>query len=334
MIKKQHVFVYLCLIGISCYSPQKSPKKIRVSVWELYDMRTLPQENVWINTKEQPNGKDDDGNGFVDDVYGIGFDYWEQPTNHNYTPDYDTENKVLLRYFHGTAVANIVVRNNPNVELVGVGFLKYVDRLNEPLWKKNLQERLLGKPETDMALLDKMFRTSVEYFKRHKVRVVNISWTAFPAFFEKFLKDLEIYSPENYQKMCYWTQLFHRTLYNIFKENPQIMFVIAAGNENANIDSLFVVPAVIDLPNTITVGGLDKSGTKKAHFSNYGEKVKVYATAIYDKLPIAPYRAVPMEGTSFAAPVVTAYIAQELAKGKKFREIKEDLFAKKYLISK
>ncbi len=313
----------------------KNKPKIRVSIWEFYDVRTFPKENIFINPLETLNGKDDDKNGFIDDVYGIGFDYQEQPTLHEYTPTYDTVGKVLLRYFHGTAVASVVLRNNPDVELVGVGFLKYVDRPYEPKWLENIKKRLLGNPETDVALLDKLFRTSVAYFKKYNVKVVNISWSAHTDFFKKFLDDLGIYSNENFEKMKKWMQLFHNSLYKVFKENPDIFFVIAAGNENRDIDECFAVPAIIDLPNTITVGGLDKTGRQKANFSNYGKNVKVFATAIYNQLQISPTHVLPdAEGTSFAAPVVTAYVACQLAKGKNFKQIKNELIAQKYIISK
>ncbi|GAB4124837.1 MAG: hypothetical protein OHK0045_02600 [Raineya sp.] len=338
-ITKKSTFIFIVLLlltNIIGFSQKVQKKnKIRVSVWELYDVRVFPKENVYVNPKEVFNGEDDDRNGFIDDIYGIGFDYLEQPSNHNYTPEYDTSGKILNRYFHGTAVSSILLRNNPDVELVGVGFLKYVDRPSEAHWLTNLQQRLSGDPEKDVALLDNMFRISVKYFKTHNVRVVNISWAANIDFFEKFLKEINIYTEENFEKMRNWMRLFHNSLYKIFKENPDIFFVIAAGNEGKDIEKALVVPAVIDLPNTITVGGLDATGKQIASFSNYGKNVKVYATAVYDRVTISPTRILlDAQGTSFAAPVVTAYVAKQIAEGKSFKRIKAELIAKKYLISK
>lgn len=38
---------------------------------------------LWTNTDEVPdNGKDDDGNGYVDDVHG--YNFWERPTMSNW----------------------------------------------------------------------------------------------------------------------------------------------------------------------------------------------------------------------------------------------------------
>ncbi|MDW8297339.1 MAG: S8 family serine peptidase [Raineya sp.] len=316
-------------------SKEKKTTKVRVSVWELYDARAFADENIYINPREIPNGKDDDKNGFVDDVYGIGFDYTEQPTNHNYTPIYDSSGKVLKRYFHGTGVTSILLRNNSNVELVGVGFLKYVDRPDEPIWLENLRKRLTGKPEEDIALLDNVFRISTAYFKAHGVKVVNISWSADIEFFRGFLKEIGIYSDDNFEKMRTWMKLFHDSLYKIFKENPDIFFVIAAGNDNKDIEEVYAVPAIIDLPNTITVGGLDETGKNKISFSNYGKNVKVYATATHKDVVVSSKHILPTAvGTSFATPVVTAYVAREIANGKTFQQIKKELIAQKYIISK
>jgi len=48
-----------------------------IAIWDAgVDPGVFPGK-MWINTKEIPNnGKDDDGNGYVDDVYGIGWDWF------------------------------------------------------------------------------------------------------------------------------------------------------------------------------------------------------------------------------------------------------------------
>ncbi|MBL8152427.1 MAG: S8 family serine peptidase, partial [Blastocatellia bacterium] len=45
-----------------------------VAVWDSgVDMSVFPKENRFVNSKEEINGRDDDGNGFVDDVNGIAY---------------------------------------------------------------------------------------------------------------------------------------------------------------------------------------------------------------------------------------------------------------------
>ncbi|MFN4217772.1 MAG: S8 family serine peptidase [Candidatus Bipolaricaulia bacterium] len=66
--------------------------------------------NIWVNPKEIPdNNKDDDGNGFIDDIHGWDF--------------YDNDNDSLEGTpidFHGTSVAGIIANAADNIGLTGV----------------------------------------------------------------------------------------------------------------------------------------------------------------------------------------------------------------------
>ncbi|MBI3142604.1 MAG: S8 family serine peptidase [Bacteroidetes bacterium] len=72
-------------------------------------------DNIWVNTGEKPNnGKDDDNNGFIDDVNG--WDIADNDNNPN-PPSVDT-------FSHGTAVAGLagaVSDNNKGVASIGYG---------------------------------------------------------------------------------------------------------------------------------------------------------------------------------------------------------------------
>lgn len=119
--------LFFFLSSSFCYNNQNhNPQtKIRVGIWEFFDAKAIPVNNLYINENEIPNNQmDDDHDGYIDNIHGIGFDYLEQPTNHNFLPTVDE----IDLYFHGTAVADVILRNNPNVELVGYGFLRYVER--------------------------------------------------------------------------------------------------------------------------------------------------------------------------------------------------------------
>lgn len=67
------------------------------------------RKNIWINTAEIPdNGIDDDGNGYIDDVYG-----WDFVGNDNDPTDDNG---------HGTHVAGIIAAENNNIGSVGVAY--------------------------------------------------------------------------------------------------------------------------------------------------------------------------------------------------------------------
>ena len=67
------------------------------------------RNNVWVNSAEIPdNGKDDDGNGYIDDVYG-----WDCVGNDNDPMDDNG---------HGTHVAGIVAAENNKVGGIGVAY--------------------------------------------------------------------------------------------------------------------------------------------------------------------------------------------------------------------
>ncbi|MDY3195515.1 MAG: S8 family serine peptidase [Paracholeplasma sp.] len=70
-------------------------------------------QNMWINTKEIPNdGVDNDGNGYIDDVYGINVE------SNQY---YDTSDP-MDDHGHGTHVAGIIAADNNKEGVVGVAY--------------------------------------------------------------------------------------------------------------------------------------------------------------------------------------------------------------------
>lgn len=98
---------------------------------------SLPElaEVRWVNTKEVLNGKDDDGNGYVDDLYG--WDFRENvPVHLRRTP----------LHYHGTAVASVIaayarelVGVAPRVRIMDVRFLDSQGLFYERDWKKLAQ---------------------------------------------------------------------------------------------------------------------------------------------------------------------------------------------------
>lgn len=67
------------------------------------------KDNIWVNSKEIPdNGRDDDGNGYVDDYYGVNLE--------------TKKGSGMDDNGHGTHVAGIVAARNNNIGVVGVAY--------------------------------------------------------------------------------------------------------------------------------------------------------------------------------------------------------------------
>src|SRR5262245_29849120 len=54
--------------------PSQVVAPVVIGVWDTGTDPAVLAGRLWTNLKEKQNGKDDDGNGFVDDVHGIAFD--------------------------------------------------------------------------------------------------------------------------------------------------------------------------------------------------------------------------------------------------------------------
>jgi serine protease len=107
------------------------------------------QNNQWTNSKERDNDKDDDRDGFTDDLYG-----WDWITNSGVIRD---------EQGHGTAVAGIVAAEGNN----GVG-------VTGVMWRASLMSlRVLDNTGTgDIAGAVE----AIDYAVDHGAQVINCSW--------------------------------------------------------------------------------------------------------------------------------------------------------------
>jgi subtilisin family serine protease len=321
-----------------------------VAVWDTGVDPTVFPNQMFVNRKEKANGKDNDGNGFPGDVNGIGFDEqgkftsaslfapkdsdlkqypeWikEQHISKQFIAGIETEEtrafklkmqsetpeqgKEVIRlynifstYNHGTGVAGVAVAGNPAARILNARST-WRDQTGQPDSVHMNEQWTRG-----FAASVKSF---VDYFKKHNVRVVNMSWSMTRVGFEK---NLEIYEPKTNaaeRKVAADRNftIIKNALVDAFRNAPEILFITGAGNKNSDADFDEAIPASLELPNLITVGAVDASGVA-ANFTSFGKTVTLYAQGV-DVEALAPGgETLKFGGTSFATPQ-TANLATKL----------------------
>jgi subtilisin family serine protease len=204
---------------------------------------------------------------------------------------------------HGTHVAGITLQGNPQARLL-VGRIEFGHTLQpDPC------------PSREQALRDAAaLQQSVEFFKRHAVRVVNMSWGGSVGEVEGELEKCNLGGSAEGRKTL------ARELFNIGKVGltqamanaPEVLFIAAAGNENQDSSFAESMPADIVLPNLLTVGAVDRAGDE-ASFTSYGPTVKLHANGYQVESFLPGGARIALSGTSMAAPQAANLAAKLLA---------------------
>lgn len=120
---------------------------------------------------------------------------------------------------------------------------------------------------------------SIEYAIEHNANIINCSWNFYD------------YSQE---------------LYNIIKKNPDVLFVCAAGNYNADLDNVPIYPCSYNLDNIINVLAVDNTGFIYST-SGYGKNsVHIAAPGVAIKVVLPENDETFVDGTSIATAFVSA----------------------------
>jgi subtilisin family serine protease len=319
------------------------------AIWDVgVDPSVFPGK-MWINKKEVPgNGKDDDGNGYIDDVYGIGWTWYGKKDvgplrKLDVTQaQIDTDKKYIkglddMRASLDTAEARELKKKlselpKDQVRPFFEGISLYEDYAHGThvagiATAGNPAARILviriewpyqmipPPPNQEWAEgWTGMLRDSVQYMHDHGVRVVNMSWGISP---QEIEDDMQASGAggtvqQRHATAAQYFKMLKDTFVRAMQGAPRILFVSAAGN--ANNDARFdeFIPAAIDLPNTVTTGAVDKAGDE-ASFTSFG-KVDVYANGyeVDSVLPGGDHQS--WSGTSMASPQVTNLAAKLFAK--------------------
>lgn len=319
-----------------------------VAIWDSGVDMPVFAGRQWRNESEEPNGRDDDGNGYVDDVHGIAYDIESRraaelllPLSEEQRADYPAMRKLtkgLLdvqaaidspeaaelkkrmaalqpaevqafiegislfgNYTHGTHVAGIAAAGNPAVRLMGARIT--FDHRMIPLLPT------LERAEREA----KAMREVVNYFRRHRVRVVNMSWGGSPQDIEAaFEANGAGGTPEERKKTAReFFELSRVALTEAMREAPEILFVCAAGNSDNDAAFAEFIPSGIDLPNVLTVGAVDQAG-EETSFTSFGSNVDVHASGFEVESTLPGGELMKYSGTSMASPNVANLAAKLL----------------------
>ena len=206
-------------------------------------------------------------------------------------------------YVHGTHVAGITLNGNPWARLVTARISFDYKLQPDPCPSKALAQR--------GAIAHQAY---VDYFKRNKVRVVNMSWGGSVKDGEEALEKCGIgkTTAERQKIAREYFEIEKKALNRAFASAPEILFVTAAGNSNSDSSFGEFIPSSIVLPNLLTVGAVDKAGDE-ASFTSYGPTVAVHANGYEVDSYLPGGKRVALSGTSMASPNVANLAAKLLA---------------------
>lgn len=273
---------------------QSSVKDVDMNIWDAWENYPLTKEetrpvviavidtgidyrhpdlrdHMWTNPNEIPdNGIDDDGNGYVDDIYG--WDFYNNDasvchyieTENGYTVDPDDNDN------HGTHIAGIIAATANN----SIGISGVASNVNI----KIMSLKIHGGSSSSGSVANAI--KAIRYAEAMGADICNLSW-----------------GTANY------SQALELTI-----RESSMLFISAAGNNGINNNSTPTFPASLRLPNLISVAYIRNDGTL-AEDSNYGvSTVEIAAPGedIYSTL-VGKYGY--SSGTSMAAPHITGLAA-------------------------
>jgi subtilisin family serine protease len=205
-------------------------------------------------------------------------------------------------YAHGTHVAGILTAGNPYARLVA-GRITFD-------WKM-IPDPCPSRAQTDRDAA--AVQDYVAFFKKNQVRVVNMSWGSSVKEYEDGMEKCAIGKDIDERKKTAreWFEVEKNALEKAMLSAPEILFVAAAGNSNADSSFEEAIPAGLKVPNLLTVGAVDKAGDEAA-FTSYGPTVVVDANGYEVESYIPGGDRLKMSGTSMASPNVANLAAKIL----------------------
>ncbi|MBE5961130.1 MAG: hypothetical protein E7256_07055 [Lachnospiraceae bacterium] len=259
-----------------CYNVKQNAKEeVIVAVIDTGIDVTHPDlvKHMFINTAEVPgDGIDNDGNGYIDDIYG-----WDFYNQDNTVCHYEYNKRLGLNLAsplddddHGTHIAGIIAATADN----GIGIAGVASNVNVKILPLKIHGGANGKGTVANAV------KAIKYATAMGADICNMSWGS---------------------------TIYSEALEQAIRESS-MLFVTAAGNDGSNNDEVPMFPSSLNLDNLISVTFIDSNG-KLDYDSNYGSSSVDIAAPGSDIFSTIVGSYGTMSGSSMAAPHVTGIAA-------------------------
>lgn len=230
-------------------------------------------DNMWVNPGEiSGDGKDNDNNGYIDDIHGWDFYNGDSSVAH-YVYDEETETYTADTEDndnHGTHIAGVIGAVADN----GIGVAGLASNIDI----KIMSLKINGGPKGTGYISNAV--EAIKYATMMGADICNISWG---------------------------TSKYNEALEKVMRESD-MLFIAAAGNDGTNNNSSPVYPANLKMDNMISVTFVNPDGNL-SKYSNYGATTVDIAAPGYNIYSTVIGDYAYMSGSSMAVPHVTALAA-------------------------